>query len=89
MFESRQEPLPQESSLANDLITFYDEFAEFNDYCAFLCAAFASIVANEEIIDERSAQGFGRCSHWMSYRMEELKKKLKKIQERSRAEAKC
>lgn len=86
MLESKQKPANQESPLSMDILHFYDEFVEFNDYCAFLCDAFASVVSNdeyEEFMGQASIQGFGRCSHWMKFRMQELKGKLKLIQEKS------
>jgi hypothetical protein len=87
MLDSKQRPVDPNSPLSRDILHLYDEFVEFNDYCAFLCDAFASVISDEEhmeFLDQASVQGFGRCSHWMKFRMNELKGRLKLIHEKSR-----
>lgn len=79
MFEPAQET--KEQLRSRELLAFYDEFSEFNDYCAFLCDAFASVATVERELDDASAQGLKRSAQWMKERMEYLKTELKVIQE--------
>ena len=88
MLEPESEPVTEESSLSHDLLHLYDEVTEFNDYCAFLCDAFACLAVEEDCMDASTAQGLSQLSHWMKRRMEALKLKLKKIQEKSHIQAK-
>lgn len=83
MFESEQESVAQESSISKDLFHFYDEFAEFNDVCAFLCDAFVCVVARDDMLDASTVQGLFRCSYWMKSRMGEFKEKLNAIRKKS------
>lgn len=62
-----------------DLLRFYDDFAAFNDDCAFLCDAFASLAANSEYLDERSIQGLERHAHCLKQRVSEFKERLNQI----------
>ena len=86
MFDS-QKNQPKDS-MATNMLNTYDEFTEFNDYCSFLCDAFASIVSQEEIIDEDTIRGLRRCSSWMKHRAQEIKAELKEIQQRAAGEVK-
>jgi hypothetical protein len=84
MFDYSHEPqLSQHTPLATDLLHLYDEVAEFNDCCAFLCDAFASLAAAEEGLDGSTAEGLRCLSDWMKQRMEYLKRQLKRIQEKA------
>lgn len=73
----------RKASLARDLVRFYDEFAEFHDYCAFLCDAFASLAADEDGLDPSTALGVSRCSQCLKCRAQALKHDLRRIQELS------
>ena len=79
-------PKTQETSLATDLLHFYDEFVEFHDYCAFLCDAFACLATEEDYLDASTAMGVSRFSHWVKRRTHMLKQELKQIQERAYTE---
>lgn len=83
MTEAEQESGVRQS-LARDLLHFYDEFAEFNDYCVFLCDAVACLVTEDDILDTATSQGIGRYSGWIKHRVQALKQELGKIQEKSR-----
>ena len=69
--------------LNTDLLHFYDEFAEFHDYCSFMCEAFASLATEENFLDTGTAMGASRFCHWIKRRMQELKGDLKKIHEKA------
>ena len=73
---------PNETSLATDILLFYDEFVEFHDYCAFLCDAFAYFASDDQV-DVNTAMGVSRFSHYIKHRALKLKQELKLIQERS------
>ena len=71
---NRQNPL-----LSQALLDYYDEFADFNENCAFLCDAFSCLVDNYELLDQTSIHGFARNAGWIKQRTGELKEKLKQI----------
>ncbi len=79
-----------DGSLMGDLINLCDELSEFNDYCAFLCDAYASIVfrSQDEEIGISTVRGVAHTCTWMKLRMEEINTHLRKFQERSLAETK-
>ena len=86
MFDSQKQQ-PKDSTTTN-LINLYDEFTEFNDYCSFLCDAFACIISQEEVIDEDTIKGLSRCSSWMKQRVKEIKAELNEIQQMAVRKAK-
>lgn len=61
----------------NELIGLYDELVEFNDYCAFLCDAFSSLLhcAHESEPEARTIMGLKRYC-------EDLKDRSKVLEER-------
>lgn len=78
--------MPNKSSklpLKTDLLHFYEEFVEFQDYCSFMCEAFASLAAEENYLDTSTAMGASRFCHWIKRRMHELKGDLKRIHEKA------
>lgn len=85
--------MPNESSkltktpLRTDILHFYDEFVEFQDYCSFMCEAFASLAAEEHYMDTSSAMGASRFCYWIKRRMQELKGDLKKIHEKAHSQS--
>ena len=86
MFESEQKTTTSNSSLSDDLLQFYNEFAEFNEYHAFFCDAFAGVVADDEVLDTTTLHGIYRCSRWMKLRMEEFKARLEAMERKSRTQ---
>ena len=87
MFESEQKTTTTpNSNLSDDLLQFYNEFAEFNEYHAFFCDAFAGVVADDEVLDTTTLHGIYRCSRWMKLCMEEFKARREAIERKSRAE---
>jgi hypothetical protein len=64
-------------------LRLYDEFAEVNDYCSFLCDAFASLTSEGNCLDIDTATGATRFCHLIKYRMQELKGDLKQIHEKA------
>ncbi len=81
MFEKNT--LDQKEALSSQLLAFYDDFSEFNDYLAFLCDAFASVSSIDGGPDDNSLHGMKRSAQWMKERMEQLKNELQVIQENS------
>jgi len=75
-------------SINHDLLNLYDEISAFNDCCAFLCDAFASLAAEEEALDTSTIEGLKCLSHWMKQRMAEVKRQIKEIQEKFCSETK-
>ena len=73
----------QSSSVARELLNLYDNVSEFNDCCAFLWDAFASLAAEEEALDTSTIEGLECLSHWMKQRMVEVKRQIKEIQEKA------
>jgi len=71
----------KETDVSLELLRYYDEFTAFNEECAFLCDAFASLAANSECIDEYSIRGLERHAHWLKGRVFELKQSLSQIRE--------
>ena len=86
MGKSNAKAKKQSSMLSLALLNYYDEFAEFNEDCAFLCDAFACLVDNQEILDQYTIRGFENNAHWLKQRTKELKEKLKQIRELHSAE---
>lgn len=82
MYKSELEPITEESLISHDILDFYDEVAEFNDYCAFLCDAVACLVVENDCIDKTTAHGLGRFSHDIKRGMDALKSKLRQIHEK-------
>ncbi len=80
MFETKT-PDDRKEALSGQLLAFYDDFSEFNDYAAFLCDAFASVASIEGGLDESSLPGMKRSAQWLKERMEQLKNELQQIQE--------
>lgn len=79
MYKPELKPITEESSISHDILHLYDEVAEFNDYCAFLCDAVACLVVEDDYIDKATARGLSRFSHDIKQRMGALKSKLKQI----------
>ena len=80
MSETEQGPAGQTVTLARKLTSFYDEFAEFNDQSAFLCAALACVLADEDCHNERVARGAECWAFWMRQQMDGLQGKLRHLQ---------
>ncbi|VAW66552.1 hypothetical protein MNBD_GAMMA10-3052 [hydrothermal vent metagenome] len=79
MNKSKAKTNHQNTLLSEALLDYYDEFADFNENCAFLCDAFSSLVDNHELLDQTSIHGFARNADWIKKRTGELKEKLKQI----------
>jgi len=71
------------SLLAQDLVVFYDEFVEFQAYCAFLCDALSAMVISEIILDDATQRGVSAYASQLKQRVEALKISLKQIQQKS------
>lgn len=71
----------QTPNLSQSLITFYDDFTDFNDDCAFLCDAFSCLVNNHECLDDCSIRGLERNAAKLKKRVGEFKNRLRKIRE--------
>lgn len=82
MYRPELEPITEESLISHDILHLYDEVAEFNDYCAFLCDAAACLVVENDCLDKSTAHGLGRFSHDIKRGMDALKSKLRQIHEK-------
>lgn len=88
MNDLEQRPVSRHTPLSLDLLRFYDDFAEFHHYCAFLCDAVSSIATDQEVLDAATIQGLSRYSGWIKRRIKTLKSELSVIHKKSRAQAK-
>ena len=73
-------PISEEKQLISEIVRLYDDFTEFNDRCAFLCDAFASIVSEPQLIDKNTINGFSSYACWLKHQVEEFKFRLSTIQ---------
>lgn len=71
----------KETGQKSELIIFYDDFVEFQENCAFLCDAIASMSTGEDRFDACTAAGINEFCHSVKDRSEQLRRELKKIQE--------
>jgi hypothetical protein len=69
-------------TLCQDLVQLYDNFAEFTDYCSFLCDTVPGLFSEEFDLDDHTIQGVRRHFSWLKLRAEELKLDLDEIQQR-------
>jgi len=74
---------PTKPSLEADLLHFYDNFVEFHDHCSFLCDAFSSLATEDDYMDNSTAMGASRYSHWVKHRAQELKQNLQQIHKKA------
>ncbi len=74
-------PKTTEPTLATALLEYYDEFAAFNEDCAFLCDAFSCLVANSEIMNQHSIHGMQSHADWLKRKVSEFKEQLQQIRE--------
>lgn len=88
MSNSSFRTLTAETSLAEDLVVFYDEFVGFQAYCAFLCDALSSMALAQIDLDDATRRGVSAFAGDLKYRVEVLKIALKSIQEKSSADDK-
>lgn len=80
MSETEQRPAGQTATLARAVTSFYDEFAEFNDQAAFLCAALAAVLADGDCHNERVVRGAECWAFWIRQQMNGLQSKLRQLQ---------
>lgn len=73
------------ASLAEDLVVFYDEYGEFEAYCAFLCDSLSAMATSEIVLDDATRRGVGAFAGQLKYRVAELKLMLKQIQKKAGA----
>lgn len=71
--------LLHEETLEENLVALYDNVTEFCAYCSFLCDSFASIAAQQEVMDKTTARGISLCSNWMKKRVENIKDEVGRI----------
>lgn len=57
MSDPEQKPTTQDSSLSEDLLQFYKDFASFNDFHACFCDALAGEATDNEVMDTGTIQG--------------------------------
>lgn len=71
------ETRPDAKAVQGRILALYDDLAEFQDQCSFLCDAFASIVTQVEVIDQETVRGVSIYSEWVKERVGQLKAELK------------
>ena len=69
----------KEAEISLELVQYCDDFADFNEDCAFLCDAFACLAANNEDLDERSIRGLERHAYSLKQRVGEFKERLTQL----------
>lgn len=65
--------------LSQALLQHYDEFAAFDEECAFLCDAFSCLAGHCEDIDSRTLSGLERHADNLKQKSYELRMQLKEI----------
>lgn len=76
-------PTTQLSFLAGELLTLYDDFLEFQGYCAFWCDAMSAITTLGVELDDASREGAHAFSEQVKQNAQALKNRLKELQEKS------
>lgn len=71
------------ATLAQELLTFYDDFVEFHSCCAFLCDAITAMAATGIELDEASQEGAHIFSSQIKHNAQQLKDRLQVLQEMS------
>lgn len=68
-----------------DLLNFYDEFVEFNDYCAFLCDAMSALFSEyaDGEVNSYTIQGVRRQCGDLKERSERLEEVLAALYKQS------
>lgn len=70
--------LTQEQSTPTKLLDLYDEFSEFDAYCAFFCDAVGALSERQDdFLDRNTAQGIRLFGDWLKERSSVLKGELK------------
>lgn len=72
-------PQPAYLPIQARILQLYDEMAEFQDQCSFLCDAFASIAAYEEVTCDETRRGASVYCEWIKSQVHEMKMELKVI----------
>lgn len=72
-----------------DLVSFLDDFVEFNDYCAFLCDALSALFSEyaENEMDSHTIQGVRRHCGDLKERSEKLEEVLNTLYQQSYTDA--
>jgi len=84
--DNSSKAINKNDSVAENLLVFYDEFIEFQAYCALLCDAMSCMAATEMDLDEATRRGVNVFSGYLKRRISELQITLKQIQEKSSSE---
>ena len=73
-----------------NLLTFYDDFIEFNDYCAFLCDSLSALFSEytESETDNHTLQGIKRHCNDLKDRSEKLENILDTLYQQSYIDSK-
>lgn len=82
MAEQKKSNILKGPSLSEELVCLYDEVTEFNDYCAFLCDACASLAMQSDMLGRSSASGLTLSVEYLKTRSEGLKRMVKRLHER-------
>lgn len=61
------------------VLRLYDDMAEFQDQCSFLCDSFTAVVTHEDVVCIETARGMGIYAERIKDQIRELKKELNAI----------
>lgn len=71
----------QLSTLAQELLAFYDDFVEFQSSCAFMCDAVTAMATTGMELDEASREGVHIFASQVKHHAQVLKDRLQVLQE--------
>jgi hypothetical protein len=67
-------------SIKQELTKLCDQYTEFNDYCAFFCAATSALLLNTETETNKNyAQGAGRFAYQLIERSQYFEDRLQQL----------
>ena len=73
------------STISYEITELYDDFVEFNDYCAFLCDTIPLLfkASLEDQRHDHTLAGIHRYCVWLKQRAAKMEQALEQIQEKS------
>lgn len=78
---SQIDPRLRDRQRAQELLMFYDEFAEFQSSCAFFCDAVTGILQAEAEVELNTLEGIRAYSEQIKHTASGLKERLNLIRE--------
>ncbi|MES9861266.1 MAG: hypothetical protein ABW157_08515 [Candidatus Thiodiazotropha sp. LLP2] len=75
------EAIKKHPATINKLISYCDEFSEFNHRCEQLCNAFDHIATHHDTISSFAVRGMKQNALWLKKQMREMELKLEILRE--------